>query len=401
MKNTALMPRLLLTLLLCACTARASEDAGQLLQWNFRTNESFYIDKYTEQSILKNGILDRRYSIKELSVLELIGVKNGNQLLSGVYRSYERNMQLTNGPYRLTTEYPLFFAVSNNGILTVPENAELPNIRDLPFFPSGAVRPGDRWSHSAYEIFLFTPPIRVPFMVDYEYAGRETRDGIDCGRIDFSYTLDFGNTGGDMDVPNRFAGTSTYSLWYALKERAPWYLESTYDIIFIYADGTAVEYKGDLTGHYYRHKRYHASDRSVLLKTVRKALGPLKNTVTVGTNDRGVVISLSEIFFDFDSSKLSAAARQKLGKIGALLKKNSGFEVIVEGHTDDVGDADYNQRLSEDRASATLGYFVRNGDIDPGRGSYLGKGELEPAWPNDSDANRRKNRRVDIIIKQE
>jgi len=381
--------------------AGGAGDGGVVIQWVFNSNESFYIDKYTEQSILKNGRLERRYSIKELSVLELVSRQGGNQFLSGIYRSYERNMERTNGPYKLTTEYPLSFAISNNGVMTVPGNADLPNIRDIPCFPSSAVKPGDRWSHSGYEIFLFEPPIRVPFMADYIYTGNEKKDGVECGRVNFGYSLDYRNDSGSGDVPSRFGGDSVYALWYDLKAGAPWYMESSYDILFVYPDSESIEYKGGLAGHYYRHKRYADRDRIGLLKKVRKALRTAGKDVTVRTNDRGVVISLSEIFFDFDSSRVNEKERKKLAVIGKVLKNNSGFEVIIEGHTDDTGSGEYNQRLSENRAANALDFFIRNGSLNPVRGSYAGKGETDPAWPNDSEENRRKNRRVDIIIKQE
>ena len=69
----------------------------------------------------------------------------------------------------------------------------------------------------------------------------------------------------------------------------------------------------------------------------------------------------------------------------------------IEGHTDDIGDDDYNRSLSERRAAAVKAYLVKRG-VDGGRIESRGFGETRPAVPNDSDDARRKNRRVEMVV---
>jgi outer membrane protein OmpA-like peptidoglycan-associated protein len=70
---------------------------------------------------------------------------------------------------------------------------------------------------------------------------------------------------------------------------------------------------------------------------------------------------------------------------------------MVEGHTDNTGSADFNQKLSEQRANGVRQYLVEQG-IGAPRISAQGLGQTQPRVPNDSAANRQLNRRVELVI---
>ena len=77
------------------------------------------------------------------------------------------------------------------------------------------------------------------------------------------------------------------------------------------------------------------------------------------------------------------------------------YDVLIEGHTDDIGKEEYNLDLSERRARSVHDYLVSRG-IRIDRLKYVGMGETVPLYPNDSDENRRRNRRVEfMLIKQD
>jgi outer membrane protein OmpA-like peptidoglycan-associated protein len=71
--------------------------------------------------------------------------------------------------------------------------------------------------------------------------------------------------------------------------------------------------------------------------------------------------------------------------------------VIIEGHTDDTGNEEHNLELSENRAKSVMNYLAGRG-IPVKRLSFLGMGETTPLYPNTSDENRRRNRRVDFLL---
>jgi len=105
----------------------------------------------------------------------------------------------------------------------------------------------------------------------------------------------------------------------------------------------------------------------------------------------------SGLLFDFDSDVVRSDARTNLRNLAASLDKYPGSELLIVGHTDSVGTDTYNLALSERRAEAAAAYLAAQG-VDRARLSSRGLGESEPVAPNDSDAGRGKNRRVEVAI---
>jgi outer membrane protein OmpA-like peptidoglycan-associated protein len=110
-------------------------------------------------------------------------------------------------------------------------------------------------------------------------------------------------------------------------------------------------------------------------------------------------IVLNNVFFAFDSHELLASSKSELNRMVEVMNENGQIEVVIIGHTDSTGPEEYNQMLSEKRAQSVVNYLTQNG-IDKGRLEYLGKGESEPAYPNDTRENRAKNRRVNFKVER-
>lgn len=105
----------------------------------------------------------------------------------------------------------------------------------------------------------------------------------------------------------------------------------------------------------------------------------------------------SGILFDVNESTLRAAAQQNLSDLADSLEEYEGTDVLVVGHTDATGAAEYNQELSERRADSARTYLLGAG-LDPERVTALGMGEEEPVDTNDTDSGRQANRRVEVAI---
>ncbi len=106
----------------------------------------------------------------------------------------------------------------------------------------------------------------------------------------------------------------------------------------------------------------------------------------------------AEVLFPFDSSELRPGARAELNEAAAMLKQHPELHrVEVAGHTCDLGAADYNQGLSERRAQSVYNYLVAEG-VAAERLSVRGYGEDRPAVSNSSEENRKRNRRVELIV---
>ena len=126
------------------------------------------------------------------------------------------------------------------------------------------------------------------------------------------------------------------------------------------------------------------------------ALADLKASKT----DRGVVITLGDVLFATGSADLKSGSRQTLDKLSAFLQAYPKREVQIDGYTDNVGSADYNQGLSERRADSVRDALTRMG-IARDRILTKGLGESSPVADNDTAGGRQQNRRVEVIVLDE
>jgi outer membrane protein OmpA-like peptidoglycan-associated protein len=106
----------------------------------------------------------------------------------------------------------------------------------------------------------------------------------------------------------------------------------------------------------------------------------------------------NDILFDFNSSALRPESRDTLRELANNFRQYPDEEISVEGHTDNVGGDDYNQRLSEQRAGSVRDYLVDQG-VPDNRISALGFGKTQPKASNDTPEGRQLNRRVEIHIR--
>ncbi|MDB4882604.1 MAG: OmpA/MotB domain protein [Gemmatimonadetes bacterium] len=105
----------------------------------------------------------------------------------------------------------------------------------------------------------------------------------------------------------------------------------------------------------------------------------------------------SGLLFDYDSDVVRATARQNLSTLAASLEKYPNTDLVIVGHTDAQGTDSYNMTLSEKRAAAASSYLAAQG-VARARLRSAGRGESEPVASNDTEAERQKNRRVEIAI---
>ncbi len=107
-------------------------------------------------------------------------------------------------------------------------------------------------------------------------------------------------------------------------------------------------------------------------------------------------IALYGILFDFDKATLQQASAKQLQDVLMLLHTNSDLRLEIQGHTDDDGSADYNLQLSHRRAESVRQYLLLFG-VEPSRLQAKGYGESMPVVPNNSEENKAKNRRVELV----
>lgn len=107
-------------------------------------------------------------------------------------------------------------------------------------------------------------------------------------------------------------------------------------------------------------------------------------------------VALYGIYFDSGKIFIKPESKSTLEKIAQLLRSDPGLRLEVAGHTDDVGSEEDNLKLSQGRAQSVVDALVGQYGIDPKRLVAKGYGESKPVAPNDTVANRARNRRVEL-----
>ncbi|MEO5928309.1 MAG: OmpA family protein, partial [Candidatus Kapaibacterium sp.] len=105
-------------------------------------------------------------------------------------------------------------------------------------------------------------------------------------------------------------------------------------------------------------------------------------------------IALVSIEFDYDKASIRPESAPRIAEVAEALRANPAMELEIRGHTDDRGGDEYNMKLSGDRARAVADALVALG-IDRKRMTVVGFGKTRPLVPNDSEENRKKNRRTE------
>jgi outer membrane protein OmpA-like peptidoglycan-associated protein len=120
-------------------------------------------------------------------------------------------------------------------------------------------------------------------------------------------------------------------------------------------------------------------------------------TAEVNRVGEGINVTFdSSLAFQINSAELNASYKDDLKSAAAVFKSYEDTNILIEGHTDDSGSAEYNMALSEKRAKAVSNFLIANG-VDGSRLTTKWYGESQPKFPND-EANRAKNRRVELAI---
>jgi len=140
--------------------------------------------------------------------------------------------------------------------------------------------------------------------------------------------------------------------------------------------------------------------RAAAEKARRELLDQLNRVLETKDTPRGLVVNMAETLFDTGKYDLRPEAREKLARLSGILAIHPELHLDVEGHTDNTGGLDINQKLSEQRADAVAKYLVGQGVSEKNLKS-AGFADTHPIADNSTPDGRKKNRRVEIIVSGE
>lgn len=115
------------------------------------------------------------------------------------------------------------------------------------------------------------------------------------------------------------------------------------------------------------------------------------------TQKVGITLKLN---FDTDKADIKSEFADEISKVASFMRQYPGSSVVIEGHTDNTGNSDYNQKLSQRRAEAVADSLVRDHGVAGDRVKAVGYGDTRPVADNSTAAGRAQNRRVDAAIEE-
>jgi outer membrane protein OmpA-like peptidoglycan-associated protein len=129
-------------------------------------------------------------------------------------------------------------------------------------------------------------------------------------------------------------------------------------------------------------------------------LQQLNEVLQTTDTPRGLVVNMADVLFETGKYALSQEAQLKLAKLSGIIQAHPGLNLAIEGHTDTTGTADFNMKLSQQRADTVREFLISQG-MSPDTITAKGMGQDNPVADNSTAAGRKQNRRVEIIVSGE
>jgi len=142
------------------------------------------------------------------------------------------------------------------------------------------------------------------------------------------------------------------------------------------------------------HPTYLASHTPV---TLVESQNPVKQDIPLEKMEIGKKFVLKNIFYDVDKATLRKESVAELERLLKIMQENPTLSIEISGHTDSDGSDEHNLTLSQNRAQSVVNYLTER-EIDPNRLVAKGYGETQPVAPNDTPANKQKNRRTEMKV---
>lgn len=371
--------------------------------WNLKVGERIESVKTADVEYYENGLLKKTYKERNIVDLTVIAIApKGGYRVSGVFKIFR--LYDGNSVFHLEEEYSSDFIIHTNGKFEVPYNYFMPNVRHIPTFPDKEISLTHSWNSEAMEIVKVNnaPNLAMALSADYLFANIETNENNDSLAVIQYHIMtdkDLLQAGLSRNgYPERIYGFNYGTFLWDMNKNIPVSQTERYQILFGYGKNLSylsLQYKMNIISTY---KIYSTITEEENELNRKKLEDNLNDDVVVDTVPEGLVIRLGEILFDTDSYTLKEDAKDTVDNIiNAIKQTYPDREIIVEGHTDNTGEANYNQALSEKRAKTVADYILPKLEHD--KLSYKGFGDKEPIASNDNPDGRQKNRRVDIIIK--
>lgn len=392
-----------------AVSAQQERDDAEAISFRFgyREDEQYRIVGVNRQELSVDGAPQGEAEVLTRIRLQ-VGTPEERDGVSGapITAEYRVSQEMEQGdePFSVDRDYSVALWQDVLGRQQVPSSSFVPQVRNIPVFPQGELLPGDTWTAEAIEVYDFRDglgiedPVEIPVTARYEYLGPREFEGETYHALRIQYALFYRPDPTRPEADHFRVMTARFDqelLWDNLAGR-PHYYEETYDLMIQTADGTRLEYRGTADG---RVEGAPELDRGSVQQDIEDLIDrDAIRDMSVRTDEEGVTISLEDIQFAPDSADLLEQEIEKLQWVADVLGDYPDRDIVVSGHTAFAGTEAARQQLSEERARTVGEWLIENGVRDRSELMYRGFGARRPLDTNETEAGRRRNRRVEITI---
>ncbi|MBN2353730.1 MAG: OmpA family protein [Spirochaetales bacterium] len=378
---------------------------AETFTFKFTKGEKYRIVATVQEKIYIQDKLESSRSFLDKISAEVTDDKAGTGSISALYQVSGRE-EYSEGSYTMEDETQASFTVDPQGRYTVPKGSLYPTTRNVPLFPKNVIRPGFSWSapgievHDMRELFDIETPFVFPVNVQYKFAGFIEKEKKRLAEIEIEYSYGnsvtgIGSTDGTVSLV-RIEGIHKMLYYWDPALGKPNSYEEVFDVKYTLSNSATVEFVGTAQSTV---TVARPLDKQKAAEDINKEIEKNKlKDVHAEKADQGVKITLDDIQFQPDSDEIIPGEARKIEIISDILKKYPDRDIKVVGHTAAVGTPESCLELSIRRAKAVGDSLLKLGARRAEQMTIQGKGLTEPVAPNTTEAGRRKNRRVEILL---
>lgn len=354
-----------------------------------------------------NGKKILNYEQKYKTIRKVMDTGDLYAIIEDVFYFYNQNKLLTDTIMEIKDESIVVYAKDTSGKMIVDSLDVFPTFRTLPHFPDVDMKPGYEWNSDAIEVQdLFGDEILSYFPIDvsYKFIGYATVDKRKVAKFSYEHDLFLSNdySGRLTSRIDRVKGVSKTIMYFDNVKGGRVREEYQRHYSFLINDGgqkSLIEFIDNGERNWFE---IELLDKDKLVDDLKKYLKDEKiEETSVKKDDKGVKLSVENIHFHPDSSKLLPEETYRLEKIANILKKYKDKGIMVIGHTTDKGTEKGRLKLSVERAKSVVDFLIEQDSINVLKSSFGGKGGNEPIADNNTSEGMKKNRRVEIYILEE
>jgi len=369
-----------------------------ILKYKFKDNLQIGITTDTEQTNILDGKYISKGKSREITglIAEDVNDKTAKIKLTA-YLMEEINS--ANGRVFITKDKVSSAFIKNiNGSVKGAENKR--GFINFLTFPEKDLKPGDMWNMPAYlNIPLFKDElslISIEMSVQYQFVQLKTEGNSEIAIITANAVVVNDKNQKNFLVNGilKFAGFSNFSVEFDVSKGMIKSVSEIFDYYFILPDYSIMETAGRAVTFYNEMNTFTKKE----VEEIKELIVDDKDVEVKLKDDQSLSLNIINLKFKADSAELLEGELARLDKIVNVIKKYKDHNIIIVGHTADIGRQKAQYILSEERAKVIYDYLIKVHGFNENLMSYKGMGADEPVAENRTEAGRFKNRRVEIII---